>query len=183
MKGFILATLWTVVYLVMITFVFRLFHVRSRAGIMTRLYLILVPLYLASHLLTPPDLWFLPEVLTERFQVVDLAFGLLLFVAAFFGGVLQLYNLADRGFSLRIVIDVDDHGGLTLDDVLTGYSAGKGINWMYQKRLDHMSENGFTQMEQGWICNRERGRKTASLFGWLRDFLNLDADRTETPTC
>ena len=31
-----------------------------------------------------------------------------------------------------------DGRGFGLDDVLAGYSAGRGIGWMYQKRLDDL---------------------------------------------
>src|SRR5207245_2863608 len=55
------------------------------------------PVFVAVHLWAPPGLGVLPVALAESARALDLAFGLLLFPAGFFGGILQVYNLADRG--------------------------------------------------------------------------------------
>src|SRR5690242_417782 len=106
MKGLLLATGMAAAYMGAITVLFLCCRVRHRAAAMTRVYLATLPVFVALHRLTPADLGFLPAQLTEPRAVIDLAFGILLWTAAFFGGILQLYNLADRGFSLRIIMDV-----------------------------------------------------------------------------
>jgi hypothetical protein len=178
MKGLVLATGTAAVYLGLITLVFRCWRVRARAAVMTRLFLLTLPGFLALHLLTPADLGFLPAGLTEPRPWVDLGFGLLLWAAAFFGGILQLYNLADRGFSLRILIDVQsgEGGAMSVDEVLAAYSDGRGIGWMYQKRLDDLVRQRLARVEGGWISNRRKGRRLARVFGGLRQFLRLGAD-------
>jgi hypothetical protein len=165
----------TGIYLAVMTLLFRCCRIRARAAAMTRLYVVTLPGFVALHLLTPADLGFLPEDLTEPLPSVDLGFALLLWTAAFFGGILQLYNLADRGFSLRIIMDIEggEGGSMSLDDVLAGYSAGRGISWMYQKRLDDLVQHRLARIEGGWIRNRRKGRRLAHLFGWLRCFLRL----------
>ena len=100
-----------------------------------------------------------------------------MWTAAFFGGILQLYNLADRGFSLRIVMDIDSskRRALTLDEILRAYGAGRGIDWMYQKRLDDLVRHRLACIENHSVRNRPRGHRLAVAFGWLRRFLMMDA--------
>jgi hypothetical protein len=176
MKGLVLAIGMSAAYLVVLTLIFRCWRIQARAAVMTCLYLLTLPVFLVLHLLTPADLGFLPGSLTEPHPLVDLVFGLLLWTAAFFGGILQLYNLADRGFSLRIIMDIErgKDGAMSVDDVLAAYSDGRGIGWMYQKRLDDLVRHRLARIEGGWISNRRKGRRLALLFGWLRRFLQLD---------
>jgi hypothetical protein len=101
-------------------------------------FLSVLPVLLAVHLLTPPDLGFLPAKLVMPMAWIDIAFAEFLYSVGFFGEILQLYNLTDRGFSLRILIDILEApcGTTRLDDVMQGYGAGRGIAWMYAKRLE-----------------------------------------------
>jgi hypothetical protein len=98
-----------------------------------------------------PDLGFLPSEMVMPIAWVDIAFAVFLYGVGFFGGLLQLYNLADRGFSLRIPIDILEapSQGMRLDDVLQGYSWGRGIGWMYAKRLEDMQTAGLAEVEGG----------------------------------
>ncbi|OAI39518.1 hypothetical protein AYO40_05650 [Planctomycetaceae bacterium SCGC AG-212-D15] len=177
MKGVVLATGMTLLFMVVMTAIFRRWRIERRAVAMSRLYLASLPVFLGAYLVTPADLGFLPGYLTETRAVLDLGFGLLLWTAAFFGGILQLYNLADRGFSLRIVMDIESskNRALSLDEVLRGYSAGRGIAWMYQKRLDNLVSQRLSRVENGWICNQARGQRLALVFAWLRMFLRMDS--------
>src|SRR2546429_562395 len=108
MKSVVLAVLFTLAYLALITAVPPSAKTQVRARIMTKIFLATLPLFVWAHVSTPNDLGFIPEVFIEQARWVDLGFGLLVYVAGFFGGVLQLYNLAERGFSLRILIDIDE---------------------------------------------------------------------------
>jgi predicted transcriptional regulator len=132
-------------------------------------------------LVTPTDLWFLPKDLTDANSIFALVFGLVVCTAFFGGGVLQLYNLADRGFSLRILIDIVEspRQELTLDEILENYGSGKGIDWMYQKRIEGMLDNQMIIMENGDIQITEKGLKIAKYFSRMRKFLNLGADSNE----
>jgi hypothetical protein len=64
-------------------------------------------------------------------------------------------------------------GGLRAEDVMTGYSQGQGITWMYQKRLDGLLEGHLVKIEQGTIANEARGRRVATTFRRLRRLLRL----------
>ena len=90
-------------------------------------------------------------------------FCLGLWFAGFFGGNLQLYNLTERGMSLRMLIDVAQSGerGMTAQEIMRDYSAGQGIAWMYQKRLDVLLAGRLIRIEDGAIVNERRGRHVA----------------------
>lgn len=106
---------------------------------------------------------------------IDFAFSFFLYIAGFFGGVLQLYNLADRGFSLRILIDIYEHpfGKMSVDDIMTGYSGGQGIDWMYSKRIRGMVSLGLVEIQDGLIVNTDKGKKISRIFYRLRSLFSL----------
>lgn len=169
MKGFLLAVIATGLYFVAMTIALRYPGLRGRAAILLRLYLVSLPLYVAVWLMTPADLGVLPGNLVESFWPADLAFGLLSYGAAFAGGLLQLYNLADRGFSLRILNDLDEAGpaGLTEAEIAQQYSAGRGVRWMYEKRIEGMLSQDLVEGQETLVLT-ERGRRTASIMTRLQ---------------
>jgi hypothetical protein len=135
-------------------------------------FLAILPLLAITHLLTPPDLGILPRDFQIPLLAVDLAFCMFLYAAGFFGGLLQLYNLADRGFSLRILIDIlhAPSGAMMRDDVFSGYGGGQGVAWMYRKRIDGMIATGLVIAEAGRLILTARGRRAAHLLSALQDF-------------
>src|SRR5438132_563254 len=84
-------------YCVVITVVLRLGRVRQRALVMTVIFILSLPVFIALCV---------TALASEADPVAEAAFAALLYMAAFFGGILQLYNLADRGLSLRMLIDI-----------------------------------------------------------------------------
>lgn len=181
MKSLILAALFTVGYVAAITIVFNVRPVQARAVLMAKVFILTVPIFVITHLATPADLGILPAIFVEHYRGVDMAFGLLLYVAGFGGGVLQLYNLADRGFSLRMLIDIGESPGgvLDLNGVMKNYSQGNGIEWMYQKRVEGMREHELITVEGKRISITDKGRRTARTFAYLRKFLGLDERGSE----
>lgn len=151
---------------------------RGAAKLMT-VFLAILPILVVAHLMTPPDLGILPPALQIPVPVVDFGFCLFLYIAGFFGGVLQLYNLAERGFSLRILIDVlhAPSGAMTLDEVMKGYGAGRGIAWMYAKRVEGMRAAGLVVADGDRAVLTERGRRVARLFSRLQDFARAGTQR------
>src|SRR6266540_6418764 len=149
MKAILLAALAELLLFACVSAFLRSGITGRRAGSMLIAFLLVLPVLLAVHLLTPPDLGFLAAQLVMPIAWIDIAFAVFLYSVGFFGGILQLYNLADRGFSLRILIDILEAPSKTmrLDDVMRGYSAGRGIAWMYTKRLDDMQSAGLVKVE------------------------------------
>lgn len=146
-------------YTLIITFIFRTQAIQDRAALMSRVYITsLVPLYFA-YKITPVELGFLPSV--PSFVVPnDFVWVFVPYTAAIFGGILQLYNLTERGFSLRILIDIlsSARGALAEDEVMHQYSEGKGIDWMFQKRINDLREQGMIRFdgEQAFLTRRGR---------------------------
>ncbi len=148
------------------------------AATLLRVFLAILPVLAIVHLLTPASLGILPPSLQIQIPAIDFLFSLFLCAAGFFGGVLQLYNLADRGFSLRILIDIlhaPSHT-MALDNVMTGYSEGRGIAWMYGKRIDGMKATGIAKVDGDKLALTARGRSVARLFSRLRTFARIDED-------
>jgi hypothetical protein len=175
MKAMLFAGTMTAIYLVAVTVIFRLRPVARKAAAMFWLFWISVPFFLIGYILTPADLWFLPAAIIEPLSWMDAGFSLFVYAALIFGGVLQLYNLADRGFSLRILIDILEAPtqSMTVDDVMRGYGGGSGISWMFDKRIDGVVQNGLGMRGDGQLKITSKGYSIAAVFGALRQFLNL----------
>ena len=172
----LLAGCATLVYLGLMTLLFRLTLPKSRALALLQLFAATLPVLALAHLLTPANLWVLPPMLVNPNAWVDVGFTVFLYGAAFFGGSLQLYNLAERGFSLTLMMDVARSGdqGMSLEDVRRCYSQGHGISWMFQKRIDDMQAGNLVTIEGGDVVVQERGARIARIAGWVRDFMHLD---------
>ena len=179
MKAVLFASCGTLLYLGAVTLLFRFAVPRRRAVAMLKLFIATVPVFAVAYLATPADLGVLPPFLTEPNWLVDLGFALFVYAAGFCGGSLQLYNLAERGFSLRILMDVVEAPptGLTLEDVRRDYSRGNGIRWMFQKRIDDMLAGQLIAITDGDVVCLERGRRMARLAAGVRDFLHLENTR------
>jgi hypothetical protein len=175
LKGILLALGGTVVYLGLATLVLRVTSTPRRAAALLYLFLGTLPVLLVVHALTPPDLGILPADFTEGNPWIDRAVSLYLYAAAFFGGSLQLYNLAERGFSLRILIDVleSPSGEMTKEQIFRSYGGGRGIEWMYQKRIDGLREQLLIEPDASRLRTTRRGDRTAALFKRLRALFRL----------
>src|SRR5262245_42393743 len=176
MKAIGLATAMTVLLLLLATLTFRQFQSEQRARQLGILYAICTALLVCLWLATPDDLGVLPPALVVVPRWLDLLLTLFFFSAAFFGGVLQLYNLADRGFSLRILIDALEHpsGIVDLDRLIGEYGGGRGIRWMYDKRVADMLQGEFIARAADNLVLCRKGISLADLFTRVRRFLRLE---------
>jgi hypothetical protein len=175
-KGLLLAAAASLSCVLAVTLLFRAVTVSRRAGAMLHVFLATVPLYVAAYALTPADLGWLPDRLVEKRAFACGAFGLFVHAALFFGGWLQVYNLAERGFSLRILIDIDESpgGALSADDEEARYGGGRGVRWMFDKRLEGLVSAGLVTQRAGRLVATDKGARAARLFGGLRAFLQID---------
>src|SRR3989442_3010023 len=177
MKAIILAAVVSVAVAVTVTLVFRRAPPDARANVMVKIFLAFIPLLVVGWAGTPDDLGFLPRALLAHPPWFDLAACLFFYTAAFGGGLLQLYNLAERGFSLRILAELHAACGCpkTLDEIAERYSDGRGLAWMYDKRVDGLVQNGLVVIQEAQVMLTERGRRWADRFARLRQFLRLPA--------
>jgi hypothetical protein len=129
-------------------------------------------------IITPPNLGFLPDWLVEKNLWLDSAFALFTYSASIFGGWLQLYNLADRGMSLRVLIDAyEDDGIITPRKISADYGAGKGIKWMYEKRVLDIQRLGLILIQGDKFILTVKGIRNASLIILLRKYYALEPTR------
>jgi hypothetical protein len=124
---------------------------------------------------TPDDLGLLGRSLLTKPAWLDFAAALFFFSAGFFGGALQLYNLCDRGFSLRILVDMLEAPVNTLDVtyLTANYSSGRGLVWMYRKRIDDIVAAHFIDQVDKRIVLTAKGEMFAGLFINARRVLGL----------
>lgn len=175
MKGLVLALACSAGTALGVTVLFAGRPVARRAAAMSGVFLLSVPVYLAAYAWTPPDIGLLPARLVEPRGWLDGAFGLVVHAALFAGGWLQLYNLAERGFSLRILIDIlEARRALTGEQVSAGYGGGRGAAWMREKRIEGLVQAGLARWDGGRLHATGKGRRTARLFGRLRALLRID---------
>lgn len=162
----------------MMTALFRLRAIERRAYALLWVFLAGLGLLVLLSLVTPVDLGFLPAALLAQPGWFDLLSAIFFYGAACFGGILQLYNLADRGFSLRILIDLLERASErgSADVLFAGYSRGKGIGWMYEKRIDGMLSNGLVMREAQALVLTRSGERIAAVYAGLRRFLNAPGD-------
>jgi len=179
MKAICLASAMTIILLLAVTVAFRLNPRKHRARQVTLLYTACTVALVGLWLGTPDDLGFLHHSLLAEPHWFDLALALFFFSVAFFGGVLQLYNLADRGFSLRILIDAveDANGSIDTDALMTGYGGGQGLTWMYDKRMHGLLEENLVRRMDASIALTANGAWIADQFIRIRQFLKLDRPR------
>jgi hypothetical protein len=176
MKAICLASAMTVVLLVVVTLCFRLTATAHRARQMLFVYLFCLAALVALWFATPDDLGLLGRSLLTEPAWLDFVVTLFFFSAAFFGGALQLYNLCDRGFSLRILVDMLEAptGAVDVDYLITNYSSGRGLVWMYRKRIDDIVAARFIDRTNKQIILTAKGETFADLFINARRVLGLE---------
>jgi hypothetical protein len=175
-KGLLLAAAGSVVLAAAITVLLRTARPERRVDALLWVFVASLPVFVAVYLLTPADLRILPPSLVDG-RLAGVVYGAVVYASLFLGGWLQLYNLAERGCSLRILIDIDEHPAhaMTPAEVLRGYGGGRGIDWMIAKRVDGLVSEGFAELHAGRLLPTARGRRAASLFAAARAALRLPA--------
>jgi superfamily II helicase len=68
---------------------------------------------------------------------------------------------------------------MRLDDVMQGYSAGRGIAWMYAKRLEDMQSAGLVKLEGESLILTPKGQRVAKLFARLQEFARVTPSASE----
>jgi hypothetical protein len=176
MKAVIVGAAVTLVLLVLVTLAFRFRPTEARAKQMTLLFFGCVAAAVLAWGVTPVDLGFLAPSLLIDPPWLDLLLMLFFLSSTFFGGILQLYNLADRGFSLCVLIDLDAatpcSGGV--ESLVKTYGGGQGLTWMYGKRLHGLLAGEFVRRNGDEVELTARGRRTAEIFDAAHRFLRLD---------
>ena len=63
----------------------------------------------------------------------------------------ELFSMAARGFSMRILTDVYINKGLSLEEIIIKYADGKGISWLLEKRITGIKNLNLVTVEYGQL--------------------------------
>lgn len=175
-KGLLLALAATALATGLITLRLRSAPPGPRVPLLLQTFALTLLVYLVAFALTPADLGVLPPKLVEHEPLTEALFGLAVHVGLCFGGVLQLYNISERGFSLRVLIEIAEASGgaLTAKEIATRYSGGQGVGWMLEKRIRDMVAQGLIRLEDHAYVATAHATRSARVLVGLRRLLRLD---------
>lgn len=170
LKGLVLAFGGFVLFLAFHVLLFRLRVPERRFRTMAHITFALGVVLIVLHRITPSDLGFLPPVYTTAGWAVDLLNGLVVYIFLFFC-YCHFYFLVDRGFSGRIMIEIDNAYGrrLRAQDISICYPPEMAL----RRRLDEMLETNRIVEADGRYRNTTKGQRTAAVMGFVKRFLQL----------
>ena len=58
---------------------------------------------------------------------------------------MEFFSMVARGFSMRLITDIQNHKKLSSEDIMNEYSNGKGIEWLLDKRIKGILDLGFIE--------------------------------------
>lgn len=170
LKGLVLACGAFLVFLISHILLFQIRVPQRRFFTMARIACVIGLSLIAVHRLTESNLGFLPHAYTGAGWAVDLLNAELVFGFLFIG-YCMFFFLVDRGFSGRIMIEIENASKQRLrqQDIAVRYS----LEMVLQRRLDEMLEIGRVIKNNGRYRNTEKGRLAARLFAFTKRFLQL----------
>lgn len=170
LKGLILSFLGFAIFLIAHVAIFRLMTLERRFRTMVRIMMVVGCALLIAHRITAPDLGFLPHEYTKAGWAIDLLNSLLVYGFLFIG-YSMFYFLVDRGFSGRIIIEIESSPERRLQ--ASGIAARYSLEMVLQRRLTEMLEIGRVILRDGRYCNTAKGRSAATMFAFVKRFLQL----------
>lgn len=170
LKTFIIALAGFLFFLIFHVIYFRRSLPTARFFAMVRIYICTAVLLPFAYLSTPDDLGFIPA----SFQPCGHALGILntLLVSTFlFMAYSMFYFLVDRGFSGRIMIEIEQSPSCCLarDEIPKLYS----LEMVLERRLGEMISIGRVVRNGERYCNTAAGSRAAKLFLFVKEFLRL----------
>lgn len=137
---------------------------------MVRIYACVGVLFAAAYLVTPQDLGFIPQNLKASGWAIGILNGLLLHTFLFMA-YSMFYFLVDRGFSGRIMIEIErsPSQSLTRDEIPKLYS----LEMVLTRRLGEMLDIGRIVKVQERYYNTVAGSRAARVFLFVKEFLRI----------
>jgi len=170
LKGIILGLITFAVFFVVHVAVFRLRPPVRRFDAMVRVHWLLVPALAVAYLVTPPDLGMLPADTIGAGWVLDLINGVIVYDFLFVG-YSMFYFLVDRGFSARILIEIEraPSAALTQEQVEAVYAPEQIVGRRLGDLLDMKS---VTKLGERFRI-APPGLRQARFFSFVKAFFNL----------
>ncbi len=179
MKGIILATICSACIFLAMTVAYRAWPGSDRVRTAFWIYVASLPIYGVAYALTPAGICGLLIAGLSDPVWLDALVGFFCLSASFFGGWLQLYNLTNRGYSLRMLVDLlaVPKQSSTPDEMVTAYADGRGLEWMYDIRLAGIFETQLATEQSGMISLTPKGARAARVAGLLRWLYRIEDSR------
>ena len=170
LKGILLALAAFAMFLPLHVLVFHVGRPRARFRTMVALHAILTVSLLAAYVSTPADLGVLPPTRATGGAVIGSVNAVLVHWLLFMG-YSMFYFLVDRGFSLRILIEIRQapDGALSQAEVATVYPPESVV----RRRLDEMVEIGRLTRDGDRYRLSARGRLDARIFGFVKKLFHF----------
>lgn len=170
LKGLLLAFAGFLLFLAVHICLFRWRMPERRFMAMVRLAFTIGLGLIILHWATPSDLGFLSSDYITAGWAVDLLNEILVYGFLFIG-YCMFYFLVDRGFSGRIMIEIEQapERYLRMQEIAARYS----MEMVLKRRLSEMLEIGRVVEAKGRFRNTTRGESAASLFAFVKRFLQL----------
>jgi hypothetical protein len=170
LKGIALAVAAFALFLPLHVVVLRALRPHFRFKVMTRLHGALAAAIVVAYWLTPPDLGLLPSGPGRGGAVLGILNALLVH-GLLFMGYAMFYFLVDRGFSLRVMIEIEGVPGRGLgQDELAAIYPPAGV---VRRRLGELVEIGRLTRDGERYRLTPRGRLDARLFRFVKAFLRF----------
>ncbi|MBI3635536.1 MAG: hypothetical protein HY216_04865 [Candidatus Rokubacteria bacterium] len=172
LKGIVLALAAFAVFLPVHVLLFRAARPHFRFRLMTRLHWTLSATILVVFALTPPDLGILPATPGRAGAVLG-AVNAIVVHWFLFMGYSMFYFLVDRGFSLRIMIEIATApgGALSAEDLAVAYPPRAVV----RRRLDEMVDIGRLTRDDDRYDLTPAGRRAALVFRFVKSFLRFES--------
>jgi len=170
LKGDLIALGGFAIFFIVHVFYFRRVQPAARFFAMARIYLCVGAILPVAYLITPENLGFIPHSLEPCGNVIGILNGLLLYTF-FFMAYSMFYFLVDRGFSGRIMIEIEQSPlrRLTRDEISKLYS----LEMVLARRLGEMVDIGRIVKVEERYYNTVAGSRAARLFSFVKEFLRL----------
>ncbi|MEM7397066.1 MAG: hypothetical protein AAF492_32475 [Verrucomicrobiota bacterium] len=88
-------------------------------------------------------------------------------------GYSMVYIMTGRGFSLRMMVDLEAAGSLSADELYTGYSDGRGIDGLVQHRLDGLRNSGLVAADHDRLQLTAGGAMATGLIRTAQRLLHI----------
>lgn len=170
LKGIVLALVAFTLFLPLHIVMLRLVRPHARFKTMMGLHALLSASLLGVYASTPADLGVLPDELATGGAVIG-ALNAIIVHWFLFMGYSMFYFLIDRGFSLRVMIEIQKAAGgaMTHAQVAVAYPPESVI----RRRLDEMVEIGRLTKDGERYRLTARGRLDARMFAFVKDFFHF----------
>lgn len=178
LKGIVIGFLCFIVFLLLHAIIFHTRKIKLRFIALLKIFGALLPVYVVLYLLIPVEAMIImpadPAVTAGAViglsKLFNFFLGLLFYLLLFFG-YCQFYFIIDRSISVRVMIEMEKAKDkkLTFEEIKQIYS----LDYILSRRLKHMIDSKYIIEQDGAYKNLKKGRNTARLFNFLKNFLQI----------